>query len=166
MTRYKGAFDVGPVELRTQVVAAVGSLWSTKAGAALAAVATLATKYFADCPEAVQKASIAALVFFSVDTVLGITRAAADREVSSRGFGQGLIKLVVYICILAMGVGADTLMNWQHMAPLFLLYWIIAREGISGIENAQALGFPLPGWLTRMLKQIEATGDEGPGSHD
>ena len=86
---------MGPVELKTQVVAAAGSLWSTKFGALLAGVATVATKYFADCPEALQKASVAALVFFVVDTVLGITRAVTDKEVSSRGLGQGLIKFVV-----------------------------------------------------------------------
>lgn len=163
MTRYKEAFDVGPVELKTQIVAAAGSLWSTKFGALLAGVATVATKYFGDCPEAVQQASVAALVFFVVDTILGITRAIADKEVSSRGFGQGLIKLVVYICILAMGVGVDTLMNWQHMAPLFLLYWIITREGISGIENANALGFPLPAWLKDILEKYKDTAEEGPG---
>lgn len=163
MTRYKEAFDVGPVELKTQVVAAAGSLWSTKFGAVLAGVATVVTKYFADCPDAVQKASVAALVFFIVDTILGITRAAAAKEVSSRGFGQGLIKLVVYICVIGMSVGVDTLMNWQHMAPLFVLYWIAAREGISAIENANALGFPLPAWLKGILEKYKDTAEEGPG---
>lgn len=149
--------------LKTQLAAAGGNLWSTKFGAVLAAVATAITKVWADCPETVQKAAFAALMFFVVDAVLGVTRAIADKTVSSKGFGQGLVKLVVYIGVLGMGVAVDTLMNWQHMAPLFILYWIAAREGISAIENANALGFPLPAWLKRILEQYQDVGGEGPG---
>ena len=65
-----------------------------------------------------------------------------------------------------MAVGVVTLMNWQHMAPLFILYWIIAREGISGIENANALGFPLPAWLKGILEQYQKTAEGGPGQDD
>lgn len=148
--------------LKQQFIAATGSLWGTKFGALLAAIATVVTRYVNDCPETVQKAAFAALMFFIVDTVLGITRAIADKKVSSRGFGQGIVKLVVYIGVLGMGVGIDTLMSWQHVAPLFILYWIAAREGISAIENANALGFPLPAWLKRILEQYQSAGDGGP----
>lgn len=148
--------------LKQQFIAAASGLWSTKFGALLAAAATVVTKYMSDCPETVQKAAGAALMFFMVDTLLGITRAIADKKVSSRGFGQGIVKLIVYIGVLGMGVGIDTLMGWQHVAPLFILYWIAAREGISAIENANALGFPLPAWLKRILEQYQDVGGEGP----
>lgn len=148
--------------LKGQLAAAIGNLWGAKLGALVAAIATAVTKYVADCPEAVQNAAFAALLFFIVDAILGVTRAVVDRTVSSKGFGQGVVKLIVYLAALGMAVGIDTLMIWYHVAPLFILYWIAAREGISAVENASALGFPLPGWLTRILEQYQETGNEGP----
>lgn len=148
--------------LKGQLFGAVTGLWSSKTGALLAAVATALTKYFDACSEAVQKAAFAALIFFIVDTVLGVTNAVAGGKVSSSGFGRGIIKFLVYLGVVAMGVAVDTLMGWQHMAPLFILYWIAAREGISAVENANELGFPLPGWLKKILEQYQAVADEGP----
>lgn len=49
------------------------------------------------------------------------------------------------------------------LAPLVVIWYILTEAG-SIIENAGALGAPIPAWLTKMIAVLESKVDEAGNS--
>lgn len=148
--------------LKASVVSVVLHLGQSKAAAFLAAIATVISAYVTEAPSNMRAAAAAAGIFILVDTVLGVAYAIQQRKVSSAGFSRGCLKLMVCFTLVLFAVGIDMLLGLRFCVPLFVLYWICAREGISALENANKLGFPMPEWIRERLEQIGEIGAGGP----
>lgn len=104
---------------------------------------------------------IALIVFMGVDIVTGIIKAAIKHEVSSKISFQGLAKKVFIILVVGLANVIDT-MIFKEAAVLrtSVIFFYIANEGISIIENMSGIGLPIPKKLINALAEIKKEGGE------
>jgi toxin secretion/phage lysis holin len=68
----------------------------------------------------------------------------------------GGIRKSVILMVLALSVLLDGLVG--NAAPVFrtlAIYFYVSREGLSVVENLGVIGVPLPGFISKVLKQLE-----------
>jgi len=99
------------------------------------------------------------------DTILGFIRSFKFHQVSSKGFGQIILKLLSYMSLLIL---AHVLTHYKVQgSPSYLFLWfddmvyavIIVREAISILENMASI-YPqcIPDWLLKRLKEFDLKG--------
>lgn len=99
---------------------------------------------------------VALLAAIVLDYLTGVAVAAVQRTLSSAVGWRGLLKKAVILLIVCLGTLLDRLLedsNGAVRAAVCLLY--IANEGLSVLENAGALGLPLPETLKRALARLQ-----------
>ena len=95
------------------------------------------------------------LAFIVLDYLMGVFNAAVQKTLSSSVGFKGLAKKVAIFAMVGLAALLDRVapMNGAIRAAVCLFY--IANEGISILENAGALGLPLPAKLKDMLVQLK-----------
>ena len=99
---------------------------------------------------------VALLAVIVLDYLTGVAVAAVQRTLSSAVGWRGLLKKAVILLIVCLGTLLDRLLedsNGAVRAAVCLFY--IANEGLSVLENAGALGLPLPETLKRALARLQ-----------
>ena len=99
---------------------------------------------------------VALLAVIALDYLTGGAAAAARRALSSAAGWRGLLKKAVILLVVCLGTLLDRLLeqtNGAVRAAVCLFY--IANEGLSVLENAAALGLPLPEALRRALAGLQ-----------
>ncbi len=110
--------------------------------------------YWAAAPEVLRAAVVAAGVLFLCDTILGATRALAERRFSSIGFGRAITKFIVYATSFLAGWAIDYALGLEAFAQLGIALLIVIREGSSAMETSAALGFPWPAPIRERLERL------------
>lgn len=85
---------------------------------------------------------------------------------SSRAAFEGLMRkcmiilvvLLAWLCDYAVATGAGVTFNAVTGA---VCLWFIASEGVSVLENAAAMGLPVPGVLRKALEMMRQKGEAG-----
>ena len=95
------------------------------------------------------------LAFVVLDYLMGVFNAAVQKTLSSSVGFKGLAKKVAIFVMVGLAALLDRVAptNGAIRAAVCLFY--IANEGISILENAGALGLPLPAKLKDMLVQLK-----------
>ena len=99
---------------------------------------------------------VALLAAIVLDYLTGVAVAAVQRTLSSAVGWRGVLKKAVILLIVCLGTLLDRLLedsNGAVRAAVCLFY--IANEGLSVLENAGALGLPLPETLKRALARLQ-----------
>ena len=99
---------------------------------------------------------VALLAAIVLDYLTGVAVAAVQRTLSSAVGWRGLLKKAVILLIVCLGTLLDRLLedsNGAVRAAVCLFY--IANEGLSVLENAGALGLPLPETLKPALARLQ-----------
>lgn len=100
-------------------------------------------------------------VIFTVDTVTGFMKAYKRGNVSSKGWGQVIKKMVIYFCVLILAHVLTHFKIGGETSPLFV--WVddfaytslLIKEAISILENIAAIN---PAWVPdRLLKYLKKT---------
>lgn len=99
------------------------------------------------------KLLIALVVMMGLDYVTGILRAWYSRALSSAMGFRGIAKKVMLLVVVAFVIEYVT----EGAFPVreIVIMFFIANEGLSILENAAALGLPLPQKLREALAQIK-----------
>lgn len=90
----------------------------------------------------------------AIDYITGMINAGSKHKVSSKTGLLGFLKKVVILLIVAFGVQLDKLIGSQGMIRNFVMFYYIANEGISILENCVSLGVPTPDIIKNILEQI------------
>lgn len=102
----------------------------------------------------------AMIVFVLVDYITGVTAAAVKRELSSEIGAKGIAKKVfefLLVCI-ANVLDRQILKNGAALRTLVIFFYV-ANEGLSILENCTKIGLPVPKFLKKLLKQLKDKGD-------
>ena len=67
---------------------------------------------------------------------------------------------MMILIMVAVAVVLDRLLNAPDTARVLVIYYYIAMEGISILENAAKLDFPVPPKLKAILAQLQDGEDE------
>ena len=98
----------------------------------------------------------ALIAFMALDYITGVVVAIIEKRLSSEVGFRGLAKKFLILVFVAVGHIADTyILGGTPAAMSAVMLFYIANEGISIIENAAALGLPVPKKLTNIMEQIK-----------
>lgn len=98
----------------------------------------------------------ALIAFMALDYITGVIVAVIEKRLSSEVGFRGLAKKLLILVFVAVGHIADTyILGGTPAAMSAVMLFYIANEGISIIENAAALGLPVPKKLTSIMEQIK-----------
>ena len=92
-----------------------------------------------------------AIVF---DYVSGMIKAFHSKTLSSRIGFQGILKKVGILLIVMLGVLVDRVTGNTGAVRTLVIYYFVANEGLSVIENLGQCGVPIPASIKKALKAL------------
>ncbi|MBS6920946.1 phage holin family protein [Anaerococcus vaginalis] len=96
------------------------------------------------------------VVFVICDYISGIIRAGFERKLSSKiGFKGILKKIMIFIIVGIANICDKNLIKNQAMIRSSIIFFYIANEGLSILENALAMDLPIPKKLKILLEQFK-----------
>ncbi len=99
---------------------------------------------------------IALVAMVIIDYITGVIKAAAQGKLSSAVGFRGLLKKVAIFLLVAVGVMVDRVIPATNEAVRSaVIFFYIANEGLSILENAGELGLPLPAALKKSLEKMQ-----------
>lgn len=90
-----------------------------------------------------------------LDYVTGIFKAIYNKKMNSKVGVKGIIKKVGYLIVVAVAVLLDKITGNTGAIRTLVIYFFVANEGISILENWGGMGLPLPQKLTDTLEQLK-----------
>jgi len=100
----------------------------------------------------------ALIAFVVIDYITGVMCAVVDKKLSSEVGFRGIFKKVLIFCMVAVAHIIDTkiLGNAGDGSALrsAVIFFYLANEGLSLLENTARLGLPVPDKLKEVLAQL------------
>lgn len=95
------------------------------------------------------------LILMVLDYITGLCKAIVNKEINSIIGAKGIIKKVGYLVIVAVSVLLDEIVGNTGAIRNLVVYFFVANEGISILENWGKIGLPLPSKVMEVLEQIK-----------
>lgn len=95
------------------------------------------------------------LIVIALDYITGICKAIYNKKINSSVGLKGIMKKVGYLIIVAVAVILDRIAGNTGAIRTLVIYFFVANEGISILENWGGMGLPLPQKLTDTLEQLK-----------
>lgn len=90
-----------------------------------------------------------------IDYVTGLSSAFYNKKVSSKQGLKGIIKKFCYFLIVALAVVIDNLTGQSGVIRTLVIYFFVANDGISIIENMAEMDVKLPRKLIDALDDLK-----------
>ena len=100
------------------------------------------------------------LVMFILDYISGIASAIYNKNLDSKIGLKGILKKFMYLIIVCVSVIIDKIVGNTGVVRTLVIYFFVANDGLSIIENMGKMGIPLPKKLIDTLNQLKNKGDE------
>ena len=104
-------------------------------------------------------ALVTLIVVMSLDYITGVISAYYNKKLSSKVGFKGILKKFFYLIIIALSVRIDKLVGSNELIRTFVIYYFVANDGLSIIENAGEIGIKLPNKLIEALEQLKNKGE-------
>jgi toxin secretion/phage lysis holin len=95
------------------------------------------------------------LTVIALDYITGVCKAISDKELNSIVGLKGIIKKVGYLIVVAVAVILDRITGNTGAIRTLVIYFFVANEGISILENWGGMGLPLPKKIFDVLEQLK-----------
>lgn len=99
------------------------------------------------------------IIIMMIDYITGIASAIYNKKLSSKIGFKGIIKKFSYLCIVALSVVIDNLISQDGVIRTLVIYFFVANDGLSIIENMSEMDIKLPKKLVDSLEQIKGRGE-------
>ena len=99
------------------------------------------------------------LIVMVIDYLTGIASAIYNKELSSKVGFKGIIKKFSYLLVVALSVVIDNLLGQSGLIRSLVIYFFVANDGLSIIENMAEMNIKLPQKLIDALEQIKKKGE-------
>ena len=99
------------------------------------------------------------LVFIIVDYISGMMSAFIDGRLSSSIGFRGIAKKVMIFTIVAVGHLVDIALG-TNVIMVAVIYFYLANELLSIIENAGRIGIPIPDALSNAVQILNSKGED------
>ena len=96
----------------------------------------------------------ALLTLMLIDYITGVSRAFVSKKVNSSIGAKGIIKKVMYLCVVTVTVLLDGLLELNGSLRTLIIYTFIFNEIISILENSSSLGIKIPNYLKNALEKL------------
>lgn len=95
------------------------------------------------------------VVFMTLDFITGIIKGFITNTVSSNTGFKGVMKKCMYFVALIVANMLDLLIGGVPVFRTIVAYYLIAVEGISLLENLEAMNVPLPEQIKEKFMSIK-----------
>ena len=99
------------------------------------------------------------LIVIVIDYLTGIASAIYNKELSSKVGFKGIIKKFCYLLVVALSVVIDNLLGQSGLIRSLVIYFFVANDGLSILENMAEMNIKLPQKLIDALEQIKKKGE-------
>lgn len=95
------------------------------------------------------------IVSIALDYVSGIIKAYCTKSLSSRIGFRGIVKKLAILILVMLSVIIDRITVNNGGIRTLVIYYFVANEGLSVLENLAQAGLPVPKKLKEALKVIK-----------
>lgn len=103
------------------------------------------------------------LLVMALDYITGVCKAIKLKKLNSKTGFTGILKKFGYLIIVALAVVIDNMAGDTGAVRTLVIYFFVANDGLSILENWGAMGLPLPKKLFELLEQLK---DKHDGTDD
>ncbi|TGA97640.1 holin [Sporolactobacillus shoreae] len=100
------------------------------------------------------------ITFVVIDYISGLTAAAYLGKLSSTVGFQGIAKKGMIFFIVAVAHLSDQIIGLDHIVMSATIYFYLANELISIVENAGEIGLPVPDRIKSMIEVLKERGGQ------
>ena len=100
------------------------------------------------------------IVAIILDYLSGVIKAYVTKELSSKIGFKGLIKKVGVLLIVMLSVIVDQITGSTGAIRTLVIYYFVANEGLSVLENLAQAGVPIPKSIKNALKVLKDLGND------
>ena len=105
-------------------------------------------------------AIILLIVFIVIDYISGVASAYVNKTLSSSVGFKGIVKKIMIFLLVGMGHILDiTVLGEGEMIRTAVIFFYVANEGLSILENCASLSLPIPEVLKKALAKITEQND-------
>ena len=99
------------------------------------------------------------IIVIIIDYLTGIASAIYNKELSSKIGFKGILKKFSYLLVVALSVVIDKLLGQSGLIRTLVIYFFVANDGLSIVENMAEMNIKLPKKLIDALEQIKKKGE-------
>ncbi len=99
------------------------------------------------------------VLFVVLDYATGLIAAYGEQNLDSRVGFRGIAKKILLFIPVAVAYWLDMLLGQEILRNLAIFFYI-ANEGLSILENLGRAGVPFPGQIQDALEQLKRSGDD------
>lgn len=100
-------------------------------------------------------AMICLLIAIVLDYISGVIKAYVTKQLSSQTGFIGIVKKVAVLIIVMLAVLVDRATGETGAIRTLVIYYFVANEGLSIIENLGQAGVPIPQSIKKALKALK-----------
>lgn len=100
-------------------------------------------------------ALMALVIAIVLDYISGVLKAYVTKELSSRIGLKGIIKKMGVLLVVMLAVIIDNVTGGTGAIRTLVIYYFVANEGLSVIENLGQAGVPIPQSIKKALKALK-----------
>jgi len=95
------------------------------------------------------------LLVVVLDYLTGVCKAIYNKKLNSEIGLKGIVKKIGYFILVAVSTMLDRITGDTGAIRTIVIYFFVANEGISILENWGGMGLPLPPKLKNALEQLK-----------
>ena len=99
------------------------------------------------------------LLVMIIDYITGVISAIYNKKLNSKIGFKGILKKFSYLFIIALSVIIDNILGQSGTFRTLVIYFFVANDGISILENSAEIGITLPQKLIDALEQLKKGSD-------
>lgn len=107
----------------------------------------------------VDNALITLCIIMTLDYISGVCSAIYNKKLNSKIGFKGILKKAVYFVIIIVAQRVDMLMGFENTMRTLVIYFFVANDGISILENVCEMNIPVPNKLREILEQLRKDND-------
>ena len=95
------------------------------------------------------------LIAIIIDYISGLIKAYNTKTLDSKVGFKGILKKVGILCIVALSVVVDRITGESGTIRTLVIYYFVANEGLSVLENLSIAGLPIPKSIKQALQALK-----------
>lgn len=94
-------------------------------------------------------------IIMVIDYITGLLKAGYQHKINSKIGIKGIFKKIAYLLVVVMAVLLDYLTGQKQVIKTLVIYFFVANECISILENVGSLNIKLPSKLYDIIEQLK-----------
>lgn len=95
------------------------------------------------------------IVVIILDYLTGISKSYVSKKLNSTRGIKGIVKKLSMLCMVAVAVIIDKIVGNTGIVRTLIIYYLVANEGLSIIENLGEMDIIVPNFLKEKLEQLK-----------